>query len=83
MLCWEAIFRYRLWVVRCVRLVIVEAFLLREEDLWELWRLLASAPRLWSVEPGLLAGDARCSPTSSWWALVAPMTPARLGSVGG
>ncbi len=44
-------------------------------------RLLASAPRPWSVEPGLLAEDARCSPTSSWWALVTHVTRARLGPV--
>jgi len=32
------------------------------------------------VEPRLLAEDARCSPTSSWWALETPMIRARLGS---
>jgi hypothetical protein len=32
------------------------------------------------VEPGLLAGDARCPPTSSWWALETPLTLARRGS---
>jgi hypothetical protein len=33
------------------------------------------------VEPGLLTGDARCTPTSSWWALETPSDhgPARLG----
>jgi hypothetical protein len=31
------------------------------------------------VETCLLAEDARCSPTSSWWALVTPETRARLG----
>ncbi len=31
------------------------------------------------VEPCLLAGDARCSPTSSWWALETPVTLARRG----
>ena len=31
------------------------------------------------MEPGLLAEDARCSPTSSWWALVTPVIRARLG----
>jgi hypothetical protein len=32
------------------------------------------------VEPGLLEGDARCPPTSSWWALETPVTLARSGS---
>ena len=32
---WEDIFWYGLWVVCCVWLVILEAFLLRVEDLWE------------------------------------------------
>ncbi len=32
------------------------------------------------VEPGLLAGDARCPPTSSWWALETPLNLARRGS---
>ncbi len=32
------------------------------------------------VEPGLLAGDDRCPPTSSWWALETPLTLARRGS---
>ncbi len=31
------------------------------------------------MEPGLLAGDARCPPTSSWWALETPLTMARRG----
>jgi hypothetical protein len=35
------------------------------------------------VEPWLLAGDARCSPTSSWWVLETPMTKARQGPAGG
>ena len=35
------------------------------------------------MEPGLLVEDSRCSPTSSWRALVAPVTRARLGAVGG
>ena len=45
-------------------------------------RLLASAARPWSVKPGLLVGDSRCSPTSSWWALVTPVTRDRMGAVG-
>ena len=32
------------------------------------------------MEPGLLAGDARCPPTSSWWALETPVILARRGS---
>ena len=36
-----------------------------------------------SVEPGLLAGDAICSPTSSWWALETPMTKSRQGPASG
>ena len=32
------------------------------------------------VEPRLLEGDARCPPTSSWWALETPVTMARSGS---
>jgi hypothetical protein len=32
------------------------------------------------VEPGPLEGDARCPPTSSWWALETPVTLARSGS---
>jgi hypothetical protein len=35
---------------------------------------------LGSVEPGLLAGDARSPPTSSWWALETLVTLARRGS---
>jgi hypothetical protein len=32
------------------------------------------------VEPGPLAEDVRCPPTSSWWALETPLTLARCGS---
>jgi len=35
------------------------------------------------MEPRLLAGDARCSPTFSWWALETPMTMARMVHAGG
>jgi hypothetical protein len=42
-------------------------------------RLLASATRLWFVEPGLLAEDFKCSRVSSWWALGATMTRVRMG----
>ena len=31
------------------------------------------------MEPRLLVEDAKCSPTSSWWALVTHVTRARLG----
>ena len=48
-----------------------------------IWRLLASAARPWSAESGLLVGAARCSPTSSGWALETLMTLTRLGQARG
>jgi hypothetical protein len=42
--------------------------------------MVASAVRPWSVDPGLLAGDVECSPTSSWWALETSLTLARRGT---
>jgi len=45
-----------------------------------LWRVLASAVRPFCVEPGLLAKDARCFPTSSWWALETHLIMVRRGT---